>query len=42
MTYMSGILSLLAVALVAALLVRTVRRDRALRRDAPGALRREG
>ncbi|WP_176611707.1 hypothetical protein [Actinomadura sp. WMMB 499] len=44
MTYLSGLLGLVAVAMMVTLVVLAVRRDRALRRDAPEAVaaRRDG
>ncbi|MEU8797979.1 hypothetical protein [Spirillospora sp. NPDC048819] len=38
MTYLSGLMALVAVAMMATLLLLAVRRDRALRRDAPGSV----
>ncbi|QXJ24347.1 hypothetical protein AGRA3207_005654 [Actinomadura graeca] len=37
MTYLSGLLGLLAIAMLVALAALTVRHDRAIRRDAPGS-----
>ncbi|WP_165970457.1 hypothetical protein [Actinomadura sp. 6K520] len=37
MTYLSGLLGLVAIAMMATLLLLAVRRDRALRRNAPGS-----
>ncbi|OLT17756.1 hypothetical protein BJF79_48335 [Actinomadura sp. CNU-125] len=42
MTYLSGLLGLVAVAMMVALVVLAVRRDRALRRNAPQAAAASG